>query len=104
MSCPKPFELTNRGLVLTIRLTPNGATDAVGECTTLADGMVVLKIRVRAVPEDNKANKAAIKLLAKILSWPRTDMSLVGGHKSRIKKILIEGNSEEIANKISAIL
>jgi len=107
MPCPKPFakpfELTNRGLVLTIRLTPNSAKDIVEGCTTLADGRVVLKVRVRAVPEDNKANQAAIKLMAKKLSRPRNDLSLVDGHKSRIKRILIAGDAKEVAAKLNAI-
>lgn len=104
MTPAPPFEETARGLILTIRLIPNSAKDAIEERTTLADGRAVLKVRVRAIPEDNKANKAALKLIAKKLSWPRKNLSLVGGHKSRIKRILIAGDTNEMAAKLNAVL
>ncbi len=99
-----PFEVTDRGVVLNVRLTPGSVRDIVEGAEKLADDSIVLKVRVRAIPEDNKANAALIRLLANKLSQRRSDLSLAGGHKSRIKKILIEGDKNEIAAKIRAIL
>jgi len=99
-----PFTETDHGLDLAVRLTPKSSRDAIEGVEYLANGAAVLKVRVRAVPEDNKANKALIKLLAKELSQPRTEMSLVGGQKARIKRIRIAGNSQDIAQCIAARL
>ena len=104
MRRPVPFEFTSNGIMLTVRLTPRSALDRLEGQEILADDTPVLKARVRAVPEDNKANQALIKLVAKNLSQPRATLTLAAGHKSRIKKILIQGDTKEIAAKIEVIL
>jgi uncharacterized protein len=46
-----------------------------------------IKIYVTAAPEDNKANEAALQLLAKELGIPKTSLSIVQGLHSRTKVI-----------------
>ena len=65
-----PFSVGSDGLLLHVRLTPKGGRDAIDGVENLANGQSVLKIRVRAVPEDGKANKALMKLLAESLGIP----------------------------------
>ena len=54
-----------------------------------------LFVRVRSAPENGRANAAAAKLLASELGVPKSAVSVVRGHKSRHKQVLIEGASQE---------
>ena len=58
------------GVELHLRLTPKSSRDALEGFETRADGACVLKARVRAVPEDGKANDALIALVSKQLKHP----------------------------------
>jgi hypothetical protein len=49
------------------------------------------KIRVSAAPERGRANDAVLDLLAETLELPRRSLSIVSGHGSREKVILMEG-------------
>lgn len=74
---------------LSVRVT----TKAKNECVkreSLADGSVLYKVYVATPPEDGKANKAVIKLLAKTLGLAKSRMTILRGHTSRDKTIRIE--------------
>jgi uncharacterized protein len=51
----------------------------------------VLWVKVAAPPDKGRANAALIELLAKSLSIPKSDLSLVRGFTSRQKVIAING-------------
>jgi uncharacterized protein (TIGR00251 family) len=78
-------------LLLVLRLTPRSSKDALEGLERLSDGRCVLKARVRAVPEDGKANEAILKLIAKALDLPRQSVSLESGATSRIKQVRLQG-------------
>jgi uncharacterized protein (TIGR00251 family) len=82
---------TPTGLIVAVRLTPKSARDAV-EGLEDFDGQTVLKARVRALPEDGKANAALEKLIAKWLGLPQSAVDVVQGGKSRVKQVAISGN------------
>jgi uncharacterized protein (TIGR00251 family) len=71
---------------ISVRVIPNAGRD---EIVGWHDG--VLKIKLQAVPEDGKANKALCALLAKQLGCPKRDVRIVSGEKSRSKVVEIEG-------------
>lgn len=50
-----------------------------------------LKVRLTAPPVGGEANKACIRLLAKLLGVSRSDVEIVHGHASRQKRLLIKG-------------
>ena len=54
-----------------------------------------LKVRLTAPPVEGAANKECIKFLAELLDVPKSDLEIVGGHKSRQKSILIRRLSLE---------
>ncbi|AFS20367.1 DUF167 family protein [Chlamydia psittaci] len=58
----------------------------------------VLKIRVTEVPEKGKANEAVIALLAKTLSLPKRDVTLISGETSKNKRILLPKATESIVS------
>jgi len=70
---------------LTVRVQPNASADRIEGPETDAAGRHYLKVRVRAVPEDGKANAAVQKLLAKALGLPKSRLTLIHGHTARDK-------------------
>ncbi len=80
------------GVTLWLRLTPKGGRDGVDGVETMADGKTVLKARVRAAPEDGKANAALIELIARALSVPKKAVTIRSGETSRVKKLFIAGD------------
>ncbi|PWB80237.1 MAG: hypothetical protein C3F11_18480 [Methylocystaceae bacterium] len=80
------------GVALWIRLTPKGGRDALDGLETLSDGRVVLKARVRAAPEDGRANDALVELIASKFQTPRRSVSIASGHTGRQKKLFIAGD------------
>ncbi len=51
------------------------------------------RIRVASAPERGRANDAALRFLAKTLSLPRRNLSVVAGHTARDKLVAADGIS-----------
>jgi uncharacterized protein YggU (UPF0235/DUF167 family) len=86
-----------------VRLTPKGGRDAVEGWEAASDGSEHLKCRVRAVPEDGKANTALIELLAKILAVPKSAVRIASGGTARLKRIEITGGSAALAIRLEGL-
>ena len=85
---------------LDIRVQPRASRNAIevdGERPDVKPGVKIM-VRVTAAPEGGKANDAVVALLAKRLRVPKRSVRIVRGHKSRNKRIRIEGIS---ATKVS---
>jgi uncharacterized protein len=64
-----------------------------------------LKVAVTAPPEDGRANKALVELLAKALSLKRSQVQLLSGEKSREKRFLINGVKKgELETRVAAAI
>ena len=100
---PDPWTPTPTGLRLRLRVTPNASLDRIDGPETLADGTTVLRLRVRAVPENGKANAAVLLLLAKALGLPRSAVTLVAGDTARLKTVHIEGDPADLAARLGAL-
>ncbi|WP_457796802.1 DUF167 family protein [Methylocystis sp. S23] len=87
-----PWTAESEGVTLWLRLTPKGGRDAIDGVETLADGRRVLKARVRAAPEDGRANAALVELIAKTLAVPKKAVTIRSGETSRVKKLFIAGD------------
>ncbi|HUW74535.1 MAG TPA: DUF167 family protein [Methyloceanibacter sp.] len=74
-----------------VRLTPKSGRDAIVGVEDFA-GEAVLKARVRAVPENGRANASLEKLIAKWLGLPPSDVKVAVGGKSRLKQVAIDGD------------
>ena len=90
MSC---YRLEREGIVLTVRVTPRAARDAIDGVKTLADGREVAAVRVRAVAEKGGANDAVVTTLARALDRPRSAVTVIAGATGRIKQVRVGGNS-----------
>jgi len=81
-----------------VRLTPAGGADRIDGRATDAQGQVFLKARVRAAPENNEANRALEKLIAKAFGVAKSKVRIARGATARLKTLEIENASDaEIA-------
>jgi uncharacterized protein YggU (UPF0235/DUF167 family) len=94
---------TAEGIEIFVRLTPKSARDAVEGVAEASDGRIHLKARVRAIPENGKANEALEKLVAKWLGVTRKSVLVVSGGTSRLKTVAAHGNSEELTARIEVL-
>lgn len=99
----EPWRATLNGVVVFCRLTPRGGRDAIDGVVRLADGTTVFLARVRAAPENGRANDALCALLAAKLHAPRSRIALAGGAKSRLKQVAISGDPEALVARLRAL-
>lgn len=98
-----PKLVTEAGLVLTLRVTPNAGRDSIEGVELRADGSAVMRMRVRAVPDKGKANAAVIALLGKALGVPKRALSLVSGETARLKTVQIAGDPAALVERLASI-
>jgi uncharacterized protein (TIGR00251 family) len=64
-----------------------------------------LKVAVTAPPEDGRANKALVEVLAKALNVKRAQVKLLSGNTSREKRFLIDGvHKGELETRVAALV
>jgi uncharacterized protein YggU (UPF0235/DUF167 family) len=78
-------------------LTPKSSRDQIDGIEQLSDGRPVLKVRVRAVPQDGEANGALVRLLAKALHISASAVRLESGAGGRLKTLHLQGDAETLA-------
>lgn len=54
----------------------------------------VLKVRLKAVPEKGEANEELIRFLSREFKIPKSSITIVRGHTSREKTVLIKNLNE----------
>jgi len=54
----------------------------------------ILKVRLHAVPEKGEANDELIEFLAEVFEFPKSSITIVRGHTSRIKHVEIKELTE----------
>ena len=88
------------GVILPVKARPGGRSNEIRGTHAGA-----LRVTITAAPEAGKANEAIIILLADLLNLRRSQVRLLGGETSRLKRFLIEGiTSDELLNRIDAII
>jgi uncharacterized protein len=89
---------TKDGLVFRIKVTPRSSRC---EIAGVQDG--VLKLKITAPPVEGKANEECIRYLSDAIGVKRNQVTIIGGHKSRIKTIAVKdmvvGELEEFLKK-----
>ncbi len=64
-----------------------------------------LKVAVTAPPEDGRANRALTETLRELLGLKRSQVELLSGETSRLKKFLIRGvTKDELSAKLAALV
>lgn len=73
-------------MMLKIKVTPNAKQNAI-----VGFQGDILKIKLHATPEKGKANELLIEFLSKELRIPKSNIRILSGHTSRLKKVEIQG-------------
>ncbi len=60
-----------------------------------------MQVKVRAQPQDGKANAAVAALLAKVLDVPKSRVAIVAGQKDRLKLAKAVGDPKLLAQAIT---
>ncbi len=77
------------GDTLDIRVTPKAAANRI-RVEAQPDGTVLVRVYVTCVPEDGKANRAVLDVLAKELGVPKSALSIRRGATGRNKTVHIQ--------------
>lgn len=98
------FEITDKGILLRVRLSPNSSCCKVSGIFTTPDNEDYLKISVISIPEKGKANSELITWLSKKLKTAKSDISIISGELDRYKKILIINTDEQMSDKLKSLI
>lgn len=98
--------LSRRGgeWLLAIRVTPKASASQITGLHAAADGSVSLAVKVTAVADKGRANKAVIDLLAKELGVPRSAFVIVRGETDRNKLLRLTGDAQALAARLAALV
>jgi uncharacterized protein len=78
------FQETPQGIVIKIYVQPRSSRNRI-----IGLHGDALKITIQAPPVDDAANRMCIEFLAKCLNLPRSAIEIIGGHTSRMKRLLL---------------
>ena len=85
----KIFDETKDGLIVRIKIVPNSSKN---EFIWEND---YLKVKIMEQPIENKANKALIEFMAKMLKTAKSNIKILKGELNKEKTLLISGINEE---------
>ncbi len=95
-----PIRRDGADLLVEVRLTPRGGADRIDGTKALSDGRAVVAARVKAVPEDGKANAAVAALLAATAGLPKSAGAVVSGPTARRKTIRLTNAGAEAETRL----
>jgi uncharacterized protein (TIGR00251 family) len=98
-----PWNLRGGDVLLSVRLTPKASRDEIAGVARLADGSPILKVRVRAAPQDGEANEALLRLLAKTLGVPPSAVQLEWGAGGRVKILCLQGDAANLMGRLERL-
>ena len=78
------------GVSFYVQVQPRASRDAIA-----GEHADALKVRLTAPPVDDRANQALTRLLAERLNVPLAAVRIVGGEKSRRKRVVVAGVKRE---------
>jgi hypothetical protein len=100
MALPEFVTGTDDGAVVKVFVQPRAAKDAI-----VGLHGVAVKIKIKAPPLDDRANRSVEDLVATLLGVPRSRVAVTGGRASRHKRIKVTGTApEEVARAFSHVL
>jgi uncharacterized protein (TIGR00251 family) len=98
------YSIGERGVTLTVRVTPKASRSAFGGLVVLPDRRQALSVRAAAPPVEGAANAALVAFLAKELAVSRSDLAIISGETSRLKVIQVRGDGQKIARRLRHIV
>jgi len=85
-----PINICKEGTEIRVKITPNAKNNAILDIADIGEDKKALRVNIKSVPEDGKANKELINFLSKSWGISKSDIEIISGHSSRIKKLLIK--------------
>jgi uncharacterized protein (TIGR00251 family) len=96
---PISIRETAAGTVFRIRVVPRASRSEMAGIQGDA-----LKLRITAPPVEGKANEECIRLLAETLGVKKGQVTIIAGHASQTKTVVVDGvKAKEIAVLIAAL-
>src|ERR1700722_11145080 len=95
-----PWRYSTEGISVALRVTPRGGRDGIHGIEALANGRMVLKVRVRAIAEGGDAYRAVTELFAKALGVPKARVRILSGTTSRHKQIAGDGDPRKLGEAL----
>ena len=94
------FEETNGAVVLRVLVQPRASKNEFagvhGDC---------VKIRVTSPPVDDQANRRVCAFLSKLIGVGKKQVEIIGGHKTRVKKVKIsDASMDEVKKKLNHLI
>jgi uncharacterized protein (TIGR00251 family) len=84
---------TEDGVVIKVKVTPNSSRNAILEHPDL------LTVKLTSPPVEGKANKELLRFLAKKMRVAPSAITILKGHSSREKTLLVSGVNAETARE-----
>jgi hypothetical protein len=94
------WRTSTEGISVALRVTPRGGRDDIDGLEKLANGRVVVKVRIRAIADGGEANRAVTELLAKALGVPKASVRMLSGATSRLKQIAVDGDPAKLGDAL----
>ena len=98
-----PWRYSTAGISVALRVTPRGGRDDIDGIETLANGRSVVKVRVRAIADGGKANRAVTDLLARALGVPKARVKILSGATSRLKQVAVDGDPKALGETMRKV-
>lgn len=98
MSIEENIIIKDDGVLLKIRISPNASKNQI-----IQDGDII-KLKVTAQPIENKANKAVVEYLSKLIKIPKTSITIVKGDTSKDKTLFINTSDNEKQKSIKDVI
>lgn len=98
------FSIDKDSISVRIYLSPGARQNRFNGLFKDADDRHYLKASVIAIPEDNKANHALIKILADELGIARTAIELVSGLQARKKSFRVHSHDPQVIKNLERLL
>lgn len=98
MGVENNITIKDDGVIIKLKISPNASKNQI-----ITENEII-KLKVTAQPIENKANKAVIEYLSKMLKVPKTSVSIVKGDTSKEKTIFIKTSDKEKQDYIKSVI
>ncbi|WP_017442736.1 A1G_07140 family DUF167 domain protein [Rickettsia gravesii] len=93
------YNSSSHQALLSFKVKPNSKQNLISNFVTI-NNIPYLKLSIKAIPEQGKANEEIINYLAKKWKLSRGNIEIIKGHTHSLKTILIKNINEDYLNLI----
>ncbi len=72
-------------MILQIKVTPNAKENQI-----IGQEEGILRVRIKGVPEKGRVNEELISFLSETFKVPKSQIQILSGHTSRLKRVRID--------------